>query len=69
MRASKFVNPPPAVAPSWFQNRQVETGLLAKYVTDPGIRMVSIGQRRRVGKTAMACRLLKGLDGRPHPGR
>jgi hypothetical protein len=35
--ASKFVNPPPAVAPTWFQDRQVETGLLAKYVTDPAI--------------------------------
>jgi len=61
-RASKFVNPPPAVAPSWFQNRQVETGLLAKYVTDPGIRMVSVAGRGGIGKTAMACRLLKGLE-------
>ena len=62
VRASKFVNPPPAVAPSWFQNRQVETGLLAKYVTDPGIRMVSVAGRGGIGKTAMACRLLKGLE-------
>ena len=38
VRASKFVNPPPATAPAWFQDRQVETGLLARYVTDPGIR-------------------------------
>ena len=30
VRGSKFVNPPPAVAPTWFQDRQVETGLLAK---------------------------------------
>ena len=62
MRASKFVNPPPAVAPAWFQDRQVETGLLAKYVTDPGIRMVTVTGRGGIGKTAMVCRLLKGLE-------
>jgi hypothetical protein len=35
VRASKFINPPPAIAPVWFQDRQVETGLLAGYVTNP----------------------------------
>ena len=59
VRASKFVNPPPAVAPTWFQDRQVETGLLARYVTDPGIRMVTVVGRGGIGKTAMVCRLLK----------
>ena len=58
VRALKFVNPPPA----WFQDRQVETGLLAKYVTDPGIRLVSVVGRGGIGKTAMVCRLLKGLE-------
>jgi tetratricopeptide (TPR) repeat protein len=62
LRASKFVNPPPAVAPTWFQDRQVETGLLARYVTDPGIRMVCVAGRGGIGKTAMVCRLLKGLE-------
>jgi tetratricopeptide (TPR) repeat protein len=62
VRASKFVNPPPAVAPAWFQDRQVETGLLARYVTDPGIRLVTVTGRGGIGKTAMACRLLKGLE-------
>ncbi len=62
VRASKFVNPPPATAPTWFQDRQVETGLLAKYVTDPGIRLVSVAGRGGIGKTAMVCRLLKGLE-------
>jgi hypothetical protein len=37
VRASRFVNPPPAVAPTWFQDRQIETGVLAHYVTDPGV--------------------------------
>jgi hypothetical protein len=70
VRASKFVNPPPAVAPTWFQDRQVEaptwfqdrqveTGVLARYVTDPGIRMVTVVGRGGIGKTAMVCRLLK----------
>ena len=62
VRASKFVNPPPATAPAWFQDRQVETGLLAGYVTDPGIRLVTVAGRGGIGKTAMVCRLLKGLE-------
>ena len=62
VRASKFVNPPPATAPAWFQDRQVETGLLARYVTDPGIRLATVTGRGGIGKTAMVCRLLKGLE-------
>jgi tetratricopeptide (TPR) repeat protein len=62
VRASKFVNPPPVVVPAWFQDRQVETGLLARYVTDPGIAMVIVAGRGGIGKTAMVCRLLKGLE-------
>jgi tetratricopeptide (TPR) repeat protein len=62
VRASKFVNPPPATAPTWFQDRQVETGLLARYVRDPGIRMVTVVGRGGIGKTAMVCRLLKLLE-------
>ena len=62
VRSSKFVNPPPAVAPAWFQDRQVETGLLARYVTDPAIAMVTVAGRGGIGKTAMVCRLLKGLE-------
>jgi len=62
VRGSRFVNPPPAVAPAWFQDRQVETGLLARYVTDPGIRLVTVTGRGGIGKTAMVCRLLGGLE-------
>jgi tetratricopeptide (TPR) repeat protein len=62
VRTSKFVNRPPAVAPTWFQGRQVETGLLARYVTDPGIRLVTVVGRGGIGKTAMVCRLLKGVE-------
>jgi hypothetical protein len=62
VQASKFVNPPPAVAPAWFQGRQLETRLLAKYVADPGIALVTVSGRGGIGKTALVCRLLKGLE-------
>ena len=62
VQASKFVNPPPAVARAWFQGRQLETRLLAKYVADPGIALVTVSGRGGIGKTALVCRLLKGLE-------
>ncbi len=62
VRASKFVNPPPATAPAWFQGRQIETRLLARHVANPGIAMVTVTGRPGIGKTAMVCRLLKGLE-------
>ena len=62
VRESKFVNPPPATAPVWFQDRQVETGLLARHVTDRAIAMVTVAGRGGIGKTAMVCRLLKDLE-------
>ena len=61
VRASKFVNPPPAVAPAWFQGRRAETPRLAGYLSDPGIRLVTVTGPGGIGKTAMVCRLLKGL--------
>ena len=62
VRASKFVNPPPATAPAWFRDRQEETARLARYATDPAIRMVTVTGRGGIGKTVMVCRLLKGLE-------
>ena len=68
VRASKFVNPPPAVAPTWFQGRQAETARLAGYVSDPGIRLVTVTGPGGIGKTATVCRLLKGLEVGRIPG-
>jgi tetratricopeptide (TPR) repeat protein len=68
VRASKFVNPPPAVAPAWFQGRQAETDRLAGYLSDPGIRLVTVTGPGGIGKTAMVCRLLKGLEAGRIPG-
>jgi tetratricopeptide (TPR) repeat protein len=68
VRSSKFVNPPPAVAPTWFQGRQAETDRLARYLTDPGIRLVTVTGPGGIGKTALVCRLLKGLEAGRIPG-
>ena len=68
VQASKFVNPPPAVAPTWFQGRQDETDRLAGYLSDPGIRLVTVTGPGGIGKTAMVCRLLKGLEVGRIPG-
>jgi tetratricopeptide (TPR) repeat protein len=62
VRTTRFVNPPPAAAPTWFQGRQAETAQLATYVTDPSIRLVTVVGRGGIGKTALVCRLLKGLE-------
>ena len=58
----RVVNPPPATVPPWFVGRQTETGLLAGYLADPVIRMVTVAGPAGTGKTAMVCRLLKGLE-------
>lgn len=62
VRVSKFVNPPPASVPAWFAGRHLETRLLAKYVADPGIALVTVSGRPGVGKTTLVCHLLKGLE-------
>jgi tetratricopeptide (TPR) repeat protein len=61
-RRAKFVNPPPMTAPSWFQDRFVETGLIGDFLRDRGLRLLTVVGRGGVGKTAMACRLLKALE-------
>ena len=68
VRMSKFVNPPPAVTPTWFQGRQAETARLAGCLSDPGIRLVTVTGPGGIGKTALVCRLLKGLESGRIPG-
>lgn len=62
IRPSKFINHPPMTAPTWFRDRVVETRLVATWLTDPSIRMVTVMGRGGIGKTAMICRLLKNLE-------
>jgi hypothetical protein len=59
---SKFINPPPASAPTWFQDRHVETKLADDFLQDPALRLMTIVRRGGVGKTVIVCRLLKALE-------
>ena len=58
----RVVNPPPAVPPSYFQDRVLETRLLEDLVLDAGIRLVCLVGRGGVGKTAMVCRFLNAVE-------
>ena len=58
----RFMNPPPSVAPTYFQNRHVETNLIGDFLKDESRRLMTVVGRAGIGKTAMVCRLLKGLE-------
>ncbi len=59
---TKFINPPPLVAPSYFQDRHAENKLIADFLRDPALRLLTVVGRGGVGKTALVCRLLKALE-------
>jgi hypothetical protein len=59
---AKFVNPPPMTAPTYFQDRHVETELLAAFLRAEDTRLMTVVGRGGVGKTAMVCRVLKSLE-------
>ena len=61
-KRAKFVNPPPMLAPSYFQNRFVETEMIANFLKADSLRLMTLIGRGGVGKTTMICRLLKGLE-------
>ncbi|KAA0261698.1 MAG: hypothetical protein EDM79_18305, partial [Chloroflexi bacterium] len=61
--STKFINPPPGIAPNYFQDRFVETEQIVHFLQDDSQRLMTIVGRGGVGKTAMVCRLLKGLEG------
>jgi tetratricopeptide (TPR) repeat protein len=58
----KFINPPPGIAPTYFQDREVENKEIVKFLKYDSLRLMTIVGRGGVGKTAMVCRLLKGLE-------
>ena len=60
---SKFINPPPLIAPSWFQDRHVETQLIGNFLKDDALRLMTVVGRGGIGKSAMVCRLLRSLEG------
>jgi tetratricopeptide (TPR) repeat protein len=59
---TKFINPPPVVAPAYFQGRTVETGIVAQFLADESTRVITMAGRGGIGKTALVCRLLKALE-------
>jgi tetratricopeptide (TPR) repeat protein len=61
--STKFINPPPGIAPTYFQDRQFETVEIIKFLQDDAQRLLTIVGRGGVGKTAMVCRLLRSLEG------
>ena len=59
---TKFINPPPGVAPDYFQDRLVETEQVILFLKNASQRLMTIVGRGGVGKTAMVCRLLKYIE-------
>jgi tetratricopeptide (TPR) repeat protein len=62
VRRARFINPPPVMPPTWFQDRHLETKLLADFLADDGLRLMTVVGRGGVGKTVMVCRLLIALQ-------
>jgi tetratricopeptide (TPR) repeat protein len=58
----RFVYQPPAVAPSWFHDRHVETARVGDFLKDEALRMLTVAGRAGIGKTAMVCRVLQSLE-------
>ena len=61
-QSTKFINPPPGIAPNYFQDRLIETKQAVDFINDDAQRLMTIVGRGGVGKTAMVCRLLKELE-------
>ena len=59
---TKFINPPPAPVPGYFQDRYLETKLVADFLRDDGLRLLTVVGRGGIGKTAMVVRLLRALE-------
>jgi len=60
--STKFINPPPGVAPIYFQDRLSETRQVVDFLNDNSQRLMTIIGRGGIGKTVMICRLLKGIE-------
>jgi tetratricopeptide (TPR) repeat protein len=60
---ARFVNPPPIIAPGYFQDRHDESELVGDFLRSDGERIMTLVGRGGVGKTAIVCRVLKALEG------
>ena len=59
---TKFINPPPGIAPNYFQDRLIETKQIVDFRNNNLQCLMTIVGRAGVGKTAMICRLLKAIE-------
>lgn len=59
---TKFINPPPLIAPTYFQGRHVETQLIGTFLRGEALRLMTVVGRGGSGKTALVCRVLKALE-------
>jgi len=60
--STRFINPPPGIAPNYFQDRLIETKQITDFLNNDSQRLMTIVGRAGVGKTAIVCRLLKALE-------
>lgn len=60
--SDRIVNPAPGSTPDYFQDRQVETDVLLRLLSDSSVRMVSVIGRAGIGKTALVCKVLHQLE-------
>ncbi len=58
----RFINSPASIAPIYFQDRYIETKLIAGFLRDESLRLMTIIGRGGVGKTSLVCRVLKSLE-------
>lgn len=58
----RIVNAPPLPVPGYFENRHHETSLIASFLGDGAASILLIHGRGGVGKTALACRVLRELE-------
>jgi TIR domain-containing protein len=40
--SGKFINPPPLIAPTWFQDRHLETQLIGDFLKDESLRLMTL---------------------------
>ena len=60
--STRFINPPPGIAPPHFQDRYFETEQIADFLKNHAQRLMTVIGRGGIGKTATICRLLKDLE-------
>jgi tetratricopeptide (TPR) repeat protein len=59
---TKFINPPPGIAPAYFQDRTDATREIMRFLQDESQRMLTVVGRGGVGKTVAVCRVLKNIE-------